>query len=323
MNEYRIIYITCLTILLISGCRKSAETGLWQIFESSIENRKTYSDPFEDVTLDVIYTRPDGSQVEFPGFYAGDSTWKIRFMPDQTGIWKYRAFFSDKSKKINGTFICDESDVPGMLTLYKDNTIWFGYASGKPLLLRSFHVGDRFFADTTNLITGDDWSDIQLSRFLGWLQENRYNMLSIASHYLNRNTEGRGKGWRTPDLWDSERQMPVPDEFDRLEKVLNELSERKIIVFPFAGFLGRNSDYPTDPEKLDLYLSYTTARLAPYWNIVFNVGGPEPSLPHSPYMLGEEITNAGLRIKELNKFGHLITVHTPTGDSEFRDEPWL
>ncbi|MBW6500197.1 MAG: DUF5060 domain-containing protein [Bacteroidales bacterium] len=323
MVQHRIIYSLCLIILLISGCRKSTETGIWQIFESTIENRRTYSNPFEDVSLNVICTRPDGTIVGFPGFYAGNHTWKIRLMPDQTGRWKFTAEFSDRSKNFTGTFLCNESDLPGLVTLYEANPVWFGYSSGMPLLLRSFHAGDRFFADTSNLITGDEWSDVQRNRFLDWLQENRYNTLSIASHYLNRNTEGRGKGWRTPGLWDSDRQIPVPEEFDRMEKVLNELAGRKIIVFPFAGFLGRNSDFPTDPDKLELYLSYTIARLAPYWNIVFNVGGPEPTLPHSPYLTREEIINAGIRIKELNKSGNLITVHTPTGDSEFMDEPWL
>ena len=312
-----------ITLLLASGCRKPAETGLWQIFESSIENRKIYSNPFADVSLNVIYTRPDGSKIEFPGFYAGNSLWKIRLMPDQAGRWKYRAVFSDKSKRMRGSFMCNESDVPGMVTLYEDNPIWFGYTSGKPLLLRSFQVGDRFFADTSNFITGEVWSDIHRSRFLNWLQANRYNMISAASHYLNRNSEGRGKGWNTPDLWDENAQLPVPAEYEKMEKVLNELAARKIIVFPFSGFLGRNADYPSDPVKRELYLTYTISRLASYWNVVFNTGGPEPTLPHSPYLSREEIIQTGMAIKELNKNNHLITVHTPTGDSEFRDEPWL
>ena len=323
MKQYTILKLIILTIMLLSGCKSQPETGIWQIFESSVENRRTYSNPFEDVTLDVTYTRPDGSQAEFPGFYAGNHTWKIRFMPDQTGRWKFSAEFSDKSKKITGTFLCGESDLPGLVTLYEDNPVWFGYSSGKPLLLRSFHAGDRFFADTSNFITGDEWNVFHRNRFLDWLQKKRYNMLSIASHYLNRDSDGRGKGWRTPDLWDAERQMPVPEEYEKLEKVLNELSDRRIIVFPFAGFLGRNSNFPTDPQKQDTYIKYTISRLSPYWNIVFNVGGPEPTLRNNPYLTREKIAETARRIKEADIFGHLLTIHCPTGDSEFKDEPWL
>lgn len=323
MKKYTINKIILLTIMLLSGCRSQPETGIWQIFESTIENRKTYSNPFEDVNLNVTYTRPDGTIVKFPGFYAGNHTWKIRFMPDQTGRWKFSAEFSDKSKKFTGTFLCNESGLPGLVTLYEANPLWFGYSSGKPLFLRSFHAGDRFFADTSNFITGDEWSVFRRNRFLDWLKENRYNMLSIASHYLNRDSDGRGKGWRTPDLWDAERQMPLPEEYDKLEKVLNELSDRRIIVFPFAGFLGRNSDFPTDPVKQDTYIKYTLSRLSPYWNIVFNVGGPEPTLRNNPYLTREKIAEAGRSIKEADLFGHLLTIHCPTGDSEFKDEPWL
>lgn len=323
MKKYTEIFFIVPIILLVATCSEPVETGLWQIFELSIKNRKVYPDPFEDVTLKVTYKRPDGRKVEFPGFYAGKHTWKIRFMPDQTGIWEYSAAFSDRDLQITGKFICKESEVPGMITLYRDNPLWFGFDSGKAVMLRSFHAGDRFFADTSNLVTGEEWSDEHRTRFLDWLQENRYNMLSIGSHYLNRNTSGRGKGWRTPDLWDSIREMPSPQEFDRMEKILNELSDREIIIFPFAGFLGRDSDFPADPDKQDTFIRYTVARLSPYWNIIFNIGGPEPTLKNHPYLNNEQIIETGKKISEADIFGHLLTVHCPTGDSEFKDEPWL
>lgn len=324
INFKKILFIAFFISVLIGSCKiKPQKIGLWDIFEYTLVNNKTYSNPFKDVSLTAIYTGPDGKKAELQGFYAGENQWKIRFMPDQTGKWKFEAGFSDRKSKTKGYFICIPSEIPGLISLYEQNPIWFGFKSGKPVILRSFHAGDRFFADTSNFITGEEWSKYHRSRFLDWLQANRYNTLSIASHYLNRDVEGRGKGWNTPDLWDEKAGVPVSSEYDRMEAILNELAERKIIVFPFAGFLGRNSDYPTDPENLELYLNYTISRFAPYWNILFNVGGPEPTLPHSPYMSREEIIKTGLKIKNLNKNHHLITVHTPTGDSEFRDESWL
>ncbi|UCE46750.1 MAG: DUF5060 domain-containing protein, partial [Phycisphaerales bacterium] len=48
------------------------------------------------ISLDVIFTGPDGTQHRVPGFYDGDgrggldgNVWKVRFSADETGLWKY------------------------------------------------------------------------------------------------------------------------------------------------------------------------------------------------------------------------------------------
>jgi hypothetical protein len=112
-------------------------------------------------------------------------------------------------------------------------------------------------------------------------------------------------------------------EYQRMERVLDELARRRFIVFPFAGFLGRASNFPREPKEMELYLRYTLARLGAYWNLMFNVGGPEPELRSSPYLTHEEINQTGALIRRLDVFGRLLTVHTQTGDNPFRDEPWL
>jgi hypothetical protein len=116
-----------------------------------------------------------------------------------------------------------------------------------------------------------------------------------------------------------------------LEVVLNELVKRKIIVYPFAGFFGKSSDFPTDSDKQILYLKYTLARLAPYWNLLFNIAGPEPMLKkqHEKYrnaMEKEDIVRLGNLIGKLDVFNHLLSVHNPTyfahdGDW-FIEEDW-
>ncbi|MCU0916798.1 MAG: DUF4038 domain-containing protein [Planctomycetes bacterium] len=147
-------------------------------------------------------------------------------------------------------------------------------------------------------------------------------MLSIASHYLNRDSPGRGKGWNTPDLWDAKTQQPNPAEYRRMERILDDLASRRMMVYPFAGFFGRDSDFPRDPAKQDLYLRYTLARLGAYWNVLLLVAGPEPLLKGKPYLSADEINRLGRRIKELDVFGHPRSVHNPTGDDAFRDADW-
>jgi len=310
-------------LLTISGDPAFAATSVeqvqWGRFEASFVNLQNYSDPYRDVTLNVTYTRPDATTVNFWGFYDGSNTWKIRFMPDQIGHWAYGASFSDGEPAGSGDFECIPGDIPGMLSQDQSNPLWFGFKGGRHIQLRSFHVGDRFFAR--------NWNTTNRTAFLNWAQAQGYNMLSIASHYLNRATSGRGLGWNTPDLWDGERRTLIASEYGYLESMLDELATRKILIFPFAALFGKSSDFPTDHADEELYIRYTLARLGPYWNIALAVAGPEPLLAQDvdeyQYAMGiNEISRLGKFIQTNDVFHHLISNHNVTEQNAFVNEPW-
>lgn len=294
----------------------------WGRFEVAVTNVRSYDNPYMDVTLDVTFTKPDGTLVEFWGFYDGDNCWRIRFLPDQVGMWQYVARFSDGADQINGSFNCVESDFPGMIAAYEPNPIWFGLTGGKPLLIRSFHVGDRFLADGDNPLTGQKWSPSRRKAFLDWAQGQGYNTLSIAGCFLKRNVKGRGLGWSTPNLWDSANCSPNFREYRRLEGVLDDLAARGMFVYPFAGLFGRESDFPCCPAKQTLFIKYTMARLGTYWNLLWMVGGPEPLMRSDPYLSRDQINRMGRTIAKADCFGHLISVHNPTGPDVFVDADW-
>ncbi len=304
-------------LLFCFNCSQTVRVGQWDKFELSVHNRNTYADPFTDVDLDVLVIRPDSSSYNLWGFYDGGITWRFRIMPDQPGIWRYESAFSDGTTGKSGTFECVPSDIPGMIHKDEDNPMWFGFKGGNHVLVRSFHVGDCFFAGRDNPETGAAWSDDQRAQFLDWAQQQGYNMLSIASHYLNRVDKSRGIGWNTPDLWNSHAQLPIPSEYARMEKVLDDLSARGIMVYPFAGFFGRKSDFPTSGPDQTLYIKYTLARLAGYWNILLMVGGPEPLLPNGPYLSKQEVLDLAAEIKRWDPYNHLLSVHNKTGHDEY------
>ncbi|MCX8157305.1 MAG: DUF5060 domain-containing protein, partial [Verrucomicrobiae bacterium] len=282
----------------------------WDRLEVAVDANRNYPDPFRDVSLDATFTRPDGSSVKFWGFYDGGQTWRLRFMPDRPGRWKVSAAFSDGAPALQGEFECVASDGPGMITVHQPNPVWFGYRDGPAVLVRGLHVGDRFFAR--------NFADPQREAFLDWVQAHEYNLLSVASHYLNRNAPGRGRGWQTPALW------PLnPAEFAWLETQLEALARRRILVYPFAGFFGRDANFPRSPQDQALYVRYTYARLGAYWNLLLNVAGPEPLLREHPYLSREEVNRLGALIQQHNVFGKPLSVHNRTGDDEFRNEPWL
>ena len=57
----------------------------------------SYSDPFNDVDLDVLVTDPDGEECRVPAFWSGESTWRVRYASPKLGTHRWRSECSDTS----------------------------------------------------------------------------------------------------------------------------------------------------------------------------------------------------------------------------------
>ena len=290
------------------------QVGIWDRFEVAVTNTKNYGNRYKDVTLNVTYTRPDQSQVQFWGFYDGGDTWRLRFMPDQLGLWQYSATFSDGTDGTDGVFEVIASTIPGMIAPDPSNPYWIGYRGGRHELIRSLHIGDRYFAA--------DWSEAERQTFLDWAQTTGYNTLDIASFMLKRDEPDRGGPFDLPNLW------PLSaSEWTEMETHLDELADRGILIFPFAGIFGQSSDFPTNQDDQEVYIRYTLARFGPYWNMMLNVAGPEPArVPHlfQDAMNEPDVNRLGTLIANLDPFGHILTVHNKEGDldNRYKDSAW-
>ncbi len=326
----RLLLLSVFGLILIASYGQEKESqfqkcGIFELFEISIGNDRSYTDPFCDVELLVELSSPDGKKRYHYGFYDGIQTWKVRFCPDILGEWKYQASFSDQSNQISGAFTCSESHHPGKVSKNELNPFWLGKQGEPKTMFRSFHVGDRFFAENWDDPKNENDGNLR-TQFLDWLQENKYNMLSIGSLFTNRNEKGRGEGWNTPQLW------PLnPDEFRKLEVILDELEKRNITIFPFAGFFGAKGNWPTNAKDQELYIKYLLARIGHYPNLILSVAGPEPfwredKSEYKGAMRLADIKRLGNLIDSLDVHNHIITLHnekraTQYGDP-FIDEPW-
>lgn len=312
MRHFRSVLIVA--VLAFASSLHAEQAAFIELWGTHLGGGKWRENPADPTALRVTFTRPDQSTTTIRGYWEGGDRWGWTFMPDQIGKWHYTAVFGDNEKTVSWHFECippqERDGAPrGMITRHAANPIWFGHAGGEAVLIRGLHVGDRFFA--TN------WPDSEREAFLDWAQGNGYNLLSIASHYLNRDSAGRGKGWDTPDLW------PIdPAQWDRVQRIVHDLGERGIMVFPFAGFFGRDSDFPRDPAQQEIYIRYAIARLGGYWNVVWNVGGPEPNLKGKSYLSDDEVNRLGRLIAQLDPHGHLLSVHNRTGIEPYRDSDW-
>lgn len=137
-------------LVLVLGMRAlvAAEATAGRVFETTFETKKQYTNPFSDVEVDVVFSRGETTW-RVPAFWAGGSTWKVRFSPPAPGEYTYRVESNDPAN--------DELTPPvGRFTV--------GSATdGNPLLTRGFiRIADdqRHFehADGTPFLwLGDTW----------------------------------------------------------------------------------------------------------------------------------------------------------------------
>src|SRR5215469_1758366 len=64
---------------------ESAAIEQWGLYEVALKGPSS-GNPFRDVTLSAQFTQ-EHRAIEVKGFYDGDSTYRIRFMPDSPGAW--------------------------------------------------------------------------------------------------------------------------------------------------------------------------------------------------------------------------------------------
>jgi len=58
-------------------------------YELSLRTEQTSLNPYADVELQVVFERPDGSNVTVDGFYDGGGVFKARAYCDTVGKWRW------------------------------------------------------------------------------------------------------------------------------------------------------------------------------------------------------------------------------------------
>ncbi|WP_346857776.1 DUF5060 domain-containing protein [uncultured Draconibacterium sp.] len=267
----------------------SVNVPQYRVFEHQLVNNSEYSNKFKDVDLKVQYRSPSGLLYNFYGFYDGDgkggsegNTWKIRFMPNEVGTWKYTYFWSDGTKGGNGTFECiAEGAGKGILKPYAKNPHWFAYNETDPVWLKSYYeTGHSSIAQDFDWIKSNVYTPL-IEAGYNHLQVNWLLSLCCAEQYYKDGPEPETLDLTLYDEGDLFGTMNL-DVWKRMEKHLAWLNEKDVAVHMFLGVDGSKNDGPDwsklSIEEKDWFVKYMVARLAPYaniagWNYVWEVPG--------------------------------------------------
>lgn len=199
---------------------------LWRKFDCQLRSAGDFTNPFQDVQLSAVFTSPSGKETIVDGFWDGGNIWRIRFRPDEMGLWHvvttYNPAEADELHQQEASFVCVEPvsetvfDRYGPVGLSEDRR-YFAHADGTPF----FWMGDT--AWNGPLRAGDkDWQ-----YYLDVRQQQGFNVVQWVTTQ-----------WRAASKGDEHNRLaftgrdPIalyPGLFQRLD--------RKIEMMNQAGFL--------------------------------------------------------------------------------------
>src|SRR5688500_10326812 len=119
---------------------------LWDTHEVALESRTEYANPFRDVELTAKFTHASsGRVVTVDGFYDGDQTWRIRFMPSELGTWTYVTTSSDPALTgTTGSIECVAPTQPHLKSPLHWDGLHFFHVDGTPRFLNSTRLSCQF-----------------------------------------------------------------------------------------------------------------------------------------------------------------------------------
>lgn len=265
MNRRELLKLSSLAVAAASS-RALAESAAvpnekvrrWDAIEVTHIGPKA-GNPFVDVTLSATFSLKNRS-LTVGGFYDGNGAYKIRFMPDELGIWSWTtASTSPALDGKSGAFECipPESGNHGPVSV-RDG-FHFAYADGTPYVeCGTTCYAWAFQTEGTQLLTIDTllaspFNKLRMCLFPKWYQHNR----------------------KEPPLYPFPRNGEINDfssfnaayfqHFDRLILALRQANiQADLILFhPYDRW-----GYQSMPAEVDdRYLRYVNARFGAYRNV--------------------------------------------------------
>lgn len=296
-------FATLVLLWAITPTAFAADVEQWGTFELTLSG-PSKGNPFTEVELSARFTQAQQS-LTVSGFYDGDGTYRIRFMPPTQGEWTYstasnHAELTGKT----GTFRVVAPTKSNHGPVRVRNTFHFAYADGTPhssvgtTCYAWTHQGDKLEEQTLATLKASPFNKIRMCVFPKWYAFNK----TEPSRYPFAGTP--------PKQWNFDRFDPA--FFQHLERRISQLRdlgiEADIILFhPYdEGHWG----FDRMPASVDdCYLRYAVARLAAYRNVWWSLA--------NEFDFMKEKTDADFDrylkiVAEADPYRHLCSIHNGT-----------
>lgn len=286
----------CLAARGVTSAPRTVER--WDVCELVLKGPAD-GNPFVDVRLSAVFTH--GSRtLEVPGFYDGDGVYRIRFMPDESGVWRYET----KSNRWaltgdTGQVAVTEARKGNHGPVRVSNTFHFAYADGMPYR----QIGTTIY----------NWTDApeevqeQTLKTLAAAPFNKVRMLLTPqpNGYQRKFAPPRWPFAGQPKNWDLAR--PNPAYFQHYEQRIAQLRdlgiEADVILFNPYGKWGFECMMPEQDDRL---VRYVVARFAAYRNVWWSLAN---EYDYVRTKTDADWDRIGRLVQQADPFDHLRSIH--------------
>jgi hypothetical protein len=295
-----------LAALLVWSTSPAVEVEKWKQFRVSYQNSSWSGNPYDlDFTAEFTHG-PSGRTLRQFGFYSGNDTWKIYFMPDDTGQWTYVTTSPDSDLDgLTGSFDAVSSSLPGKLTptgvRWKESDGHFVapmLLSGGPYI-RSEPISEtQGYIDWARDVAGAEMIGTTLLNFEG---DSRFTFSQEDRMYRD---DAEGENFYLPtwdrcnDFYDAVRDKGMGHYILIYSDDGSDPSDHGIRAGP-SGTIG--------PAELRLF-KYLVARLAPYPKVMWDTG-----IDIGETRGNQWIENFAIWFRDNDPWGHPVGSRTGSG----------
>ena len=232
-------YCLIAALFLLLPCAVQSQTvSLWSRWERSFEAApKTNPDP--SIGLLVRLTAPSGKRHKVSAFWDGGSTWRVRFMPNEVGKWRFRTIAYPDYAGLSaqrGSFVCRKTKEDnrflqhGAVRVSPDGT-HLEHADGTPF----FWLGDTAWNGAL-LSKTEDWNTYLEDRVAKKFTAIQFVTTQWRSAPGNREGEVAFTG--------KEKIQINPAFFKRMDERVDALNAKGLLAVPVLLWAIKGDENP-------------------------------------------------------------------------------
>jgi hypothetical protein len=295
--------------------------------EWSYVSGKQYSDPFNQIELDAVVATPSGQEERVPAFWAGGSTWRVRYSPPAPGAYRIRSVSSDAANRdLHGQmFTLNAEAYSGQNSHYKhgvlkvsDDKRHFQHADGTPF----FWLGDTWWMGLCKRLS---WPDGFETLTADRVQKGFTIVQIVAGLYPDMEPFDERGANEAGYPWERDYARINPAYFDMADVRIQHLADHGLaacIVGFWGYFIPRMG-----MAKVKQHWRYLVARWGAY-PVMWCLAG-EGTMPYYLSKTPEQdaeaqkhgLTELAKYVHSIDAHRHPITIHPSSSATQCVDDP--
>lgn len=249
-----------------------------RMFEKTFKSKKAYEDPFNDIDVDVIFTRA-GRSWRVPCFWRGGQKWTVRFAPPASGVYSYRLESTDLGNPdLNGVAGTVEiTSYGGSSSLLRRGPLrvsangrFFEHSDGTPF----YWLGDTWWTGLSDRLSWDGFRKLTSDR-----KAKGFTLVQIVAGLVPLEDPPSEPGFCNEGgcVWSSGLERINPQYFDYADRRIQWLVENDMVpaIVGAWNLVLRKIGV----EKMKKHWRYIVARYGAY-PVIWIVGGEVLDPPH-------------------------------------------